>query len=245
MYFSDYKQNGNEIILYNKSFRSDFPDDVFDMNFILSDQSFDAVQLQSKNKYKRGSACLFTLNEKKLVLRHYYRGGLVSKFINDLYIWQGKRKARSISEYHMLSEMRDMNLPVPLPVAAHARKIGFLYTADLITEFISNSQTLSSILESEKISNVIWEKIGFIIKLFHNKNCNHVDLNAYNILIDSRECIYLIDFDKSKIEKYSGVWKENNLNRLKRSLEKLASLSESFNYNYEDFKSLLVGYNKI
>ena len=50
----------------------------------------------------------------------------------------------------------------------------------------------------------------------------HHDLNASNILLGPEQ-IYLIDFDKGRQVSSSGKagWKEGNLRRLRRSLDKL------------------------
>ena len=54
--------------------------------------------------------------------------------------------------------------------------------------------------------------------------------------------VYLIDFDKSKINSLAGKWQANNLDRLKRSLNKLSKNNNNFNYKALDFSSLMQGY---
>jgi 3-deoxy-D-manno-octulosonic acid kinase len=62
--------------------------------------------------------------------------------------------------------------------------------------------------------------VGATIADFHNQGINHADLNANNILIDS-EKVFLIDFDHSKQCKPRRMWQNNNMKRLKRSIDKL------------------------
>ena len=52
------------------------------------------------------------------VLRHYSRGGLVARFIEDHYLWRGLKRTRAYRELEILTRMREWQLPVPEPVAA-------------------------------------------------------------------------------------------------------------------------------
>ena len=68
------------------------------------------------------------------------------------------------------------------------------------------------------------------------------DLNAHNILIQSNEKIFLIDFDKGRLLSQGNAWKTKNLMRLRRSLLKLRRLNPSLHFSDEDFGSLVSGY---
>ena len=48
---------------------------------------------------------------------------------------------------------------------------------------------------------------------------NHTDLNIHNILIDDKDKVWIIDFDKCH-QASEGRWRELNLERLKRSFLK-------------------------
>ena len=64
-------------------------------------------------------------------------------------------------------------------------------------------------------------KVAQCISQMHHLNVNHADLNAFNILIDEQGKIYIIDFDKARLEKAQGQWCLDNINRLERHLQKV------------------------
>jgi 3-deoxy-D-manno-octulosonic acid kinase len=158
-------------------------------------------------------------DDEKMMLRHYYRGGIPAHFIKDKYFWTGLNNTRSISEYRLLEKMFEMGLPVPQPIAAQVCKKGFFYQANILIKYILHDCTFAGLLTSES-KNKTWEKVGSTIAEFHKKGINHADLNANNILIDKQK-VFLIDFDHSKQCKPRAMWQRSNLNRLKRSIDKL------------------------
>jgi len=197
-------------------------------------------------QHGRGGVHQFTYNNMDLVLRHYHRGGLPAKIINDQYIWTGFEKSRAMQELRILADLQEFGLPVPEPAAARVCKKGLIYQADIVTILIPKVTTLSSILTREEISDQCWQQLGEVIKQFHQHNCNHADLNAHNIMLNKyqEDCqgIHLIDFDKSKFDESSDGWKMKNLQRLKRSLEKLKNENNGFGFNENNFSSLMQGY---
>jgi 3-deoxy-D-manno-octulosonic acid kinase len=231
---------GNDIVAYNKLLFESFPLALFDPEYLISNslRSIRGDNVQGG----RGNVYNFEYNNLKLILRHYHRGGVPAKLIRDKYLWLGLEKSRAIQELEMLSAMRQYGLPVPEPAAARINRNGLNYQADIVTVLIPDSKTLSSSLMSAPLLEENWQRIGATIKLFHERNCNHADLNAHNIMLDEHGDIYLIDFDKSKINASSGRWQADNLQRLKRSLEKLAKSNVNFNYQAVDFSTLMQGY---
>ena len=141
-------------------------------------------------------------------------------------------------------------MPVPRAVAAHVRKSSLSYTADLITEEIKQARTLSDILSETRIEAAQWRKIGDCIRVFHQHDVYHADLNARNILLAATAAqprpetgdVYLIDFDNSGFRPGSGSWKMANLARLKRSLLKFKRNDAGFNFDEADWSALLAGY---
>lgn len=239
----EFNHYGNDIVAYNKSLFSEFPVDLFSPEFLSSDPSLRYKRLLSADIKGRGGLHLFTYHDQSLVLRHYYRGGTVAKFINDAYLWRSLHKTRAMGELQALLVLQRLNLPVPAPVAAHVRRRGLIYRADIITRLIPRSQSLSSRLTENRLPVETWRKIGVVIRQFHDKNCNHADLNAHNILLDEKERVFLIDFDKAVIGRNTSASQKNNIARLQRSLLKLKNMESSFNYSDQDFKSLVEGYN--
>ena len=177
-----------------------------------------------------------------LVLKHYYRGGLISRLIKDRYLGFDVENSRSFKEFRLLKKMRKAGLPVPDAVAARVQKQLFSYRADLVTREIENVKTLADILSEKVFDSALWKKIGNCIKRFHQQDIYHADLNARNILITASEDVYLIDFDNSYIRVGSESWKMANLARLNRSLMKFKNNSAGFNFDEKSWSLLLDGY---
>ena len=152
-------------------------------------------------------------------LRHYRRGGMLGKLVQDSYLFSGWESTRSFQEFRLLNIMKDAGLHVPRPIAARAVKRGPFYTADLLSEKIPKSRDLVSILQEAPLPAEIYQKIGREIRKMHDLQVNHTDLNIHNILIDDDDKIWLIDFDKC-YQQPGDEWKTSNLARLKRSFEK-------------------------
>lgn len=197
----------------------------------------------------RAPVVFFQHGKLNLVLRHYYRGGLVAKLVSDWYLGRKLDNSRSFREWCLLRTMVNAGLPVPVPVAAHVWRQGFLYQADLITLQIENSLTLADYLMENHLTPELWQDVGKVIRRFHNCHIYHADLNARNILLQKNSesgalKIYLIDFDRGKIRKTGTVWQQSNLDRLKRSLDKFKLRSDRFDFNAADWSNLLDGYGE-
>ncbi len=230
--------DGNHIVAFNKLLCKSFPHHLFDPAYLLANGLLNETV---ENHQGRGAVKYFKFNGISMVLRHYYRGGWPAKFVNDHYFWFGLKKTRAMQETKLLSELHGRSLPVPEPVAAHICKSGISYRADIVTVFIPEARTLGEILQIKSLDGQVWEKIGKTIRKFHDHNCNHSDLNANNLMINGQDQIYLIDFDRSRIEESKGNWQESNLRRLHRSLEKHEG-NVDFNFSEQNFTSLMDGY---
>jgi len=86
----------------------------------------------------------------------------------------------------------------------------------------------------------MYQKIGQEIAKMHQVGVNHTDLNIHNILIDDKDKVWIIDFDKCRFET-SGDWKDQNLNRLLRSFNK-ERLKRQIIWQESDFEHLQDGY---
>lgn len=167
----------------------------------------------------RGTTWFVDLEHLEGALRHYRRGGMLGKLVQDSYFFSGWESTRSFQEFQLLNIMKDAGLHVPRPIAARAVKRGPFYTADLLSEKIPKSRDLVSILQEAPLPAEIYQKIGREIRKMHDLQVNHTDLNIHNILIDDDDKIWLIDFDKCH-QQLGEEWKTSNLTRLKRSFEK-------------------------
>lgn len=70
----------------------------------------------------------------------------------------------------------------------------------------------------------------------HNAGVNHTDLNIHNILIDDKDKVWIIDFDKCRKQEH-GDWKKQNLERLLRSFKK-ELLKRQIHWKERDFAVL-------
>ncbi len=175
------------------------------------------------------------------VLRHYYRGGLIAKLINDQYLYSSIKNTRVYKEIALLEKMLALGLPVPKPIAGKIQRKGLFYSADLLMEKL-DARDLVALLKESKLNEPLWKNIGETIAEFHNQGVYHSDLNAHNILIDDNDKVWLIDFDKCETREESSAWKNDNMVRLKRSFEKEKKLFTSFNYNSDCWNVLKAAY---
>jgi len=224
---------------------------LFNTEYLLSS---DKIYRQATG---RGQTYFFKHRHNDYVLRHYWRGGLIGKFNADFYFWSPLcdihtsserklaqlKKTRAYREFELLTLLATLQLPAPKPVAARITSFAFGYRADIITKTISDSESLTQKMQ-HNLDNTLWFNIGKTIAQFHHHNIDHDDLNANNILIDSNETIFLIDFDKGKVN-HSNGWKPKNIDRLLRSLHKEQSKNSDLQFNTGNWEKLLKGYKSV
>lgn len=169
------------------------------------------------------------------VLRHYRRGGLIGRWVDDRYLFIGESHVRCVREFHLLAELCAADLPVPRPLLAGWRREGLFYRADLLTLRIPDSRTLAECMRDGDV-DIAWHDIGATLARFHREGVFHADLNAHNMLIDAGGKVWLIDFDRGRLRVPSQDWQQANVRRLRRSLDKLGGIGES------SWKALLAGY---
>lgn len=216
---------------------------------IASDLSltlFDPVELKKAgllygHSVGRGDAWFIKYREYDWVLRHFRRGGLVGRFVNDRYLGWNLENTRAWAEWRLLAELYRRGLPVPRPVAASVSRGCGYYRADLLTETIAESNTFTDVLIKGEVSEEDWKNLGSCLRRFHVQGVYHADLNARNILIDTSGQIFLIDFDRGRIRE-KGAWQQDNLQRLKRSLLKLERENEGFEFTEVCWQLLLDSY---
>ncbi len=170
----------------------------------------------------RGAAWFLNGDRGNWVLRHYRRGGLPGKLLNDRYLYLGQSRVRSTQEFFLLQSLAQQGLPVPAPVAAWYQRQGASYRAALIIERLEGTRSLLSLNRREHLP--LWEAAGRCIRRFHDAGVDHADLNATNILVRPEQGeVFLIDFDRGV--QHSGdttgaPWKAANLARLERGVYK-------------------------
>jgi len=168
----------------------------------------------------RGTVAFVHDAGRRWVLRHYRRGGLVARFLDDTYVYTGESRTRAHAEFRLLRRLREWNLPVPAPVAARYVRSGLVYRADLITEELPTRLTLAQALESGPLAPATWRAVGRCIASLHARGVQHADLNAHNLLLGAGGEVYVLDFDSGRIRE-RGAWEGRVLARLRRSLAKV------------------------
>jgi 3-deoxy-D-manno-octulosonic acid kinase len=236
------KKLGCSYVLYDDQLISEPNLQLFDADYLTNSDSCTNSTLSAGAGIGRARVVYFIHHNITMVLKHYYRGGAISALVKDRYLGFNIENTRSFREWYLLKKMRSFDLPVPNAVAARVSKGVFFYQADLITQELENTKTLSDILSEGRVNSEQWKSIGACIKLFHQNNIYHADLNARNILLDQEGEVYLIDFDNSFIRTGGSSWKMSNLIRLKRSLNKFKRNESTFYFEELDWSNLVQGY---
>ena len=152
------------------------------------------------------------------VLRHYRRGGLRARLGGrESYLWLGESRVRAYAEIRVLDHLRRAGLRVPEPLGAAYWRHGFFYRNAILIARIAGAQALASRLDRADPAAV-----AQAIAAMHAAGVWHADLNAYNILFDADDHVWLIDFDRARLGVVSPGQAEKNRLRLRRSLVKVA-----------------------
>jgi 3-deoxy-D-manno-octulosonic acid kinase len=190
----------------------------------------------------RGQVLIVPHGSDTWVLRHYRRGGLVARFIDDHYLWLGAERTRAFREWRLLRELRAAGLPVPNPVAAHVYRTGAIYTADIITSYLRDTQKLSWFIAQSRAPAECWRRVGSMIRAVHDHGVDHPDLTAHNVLLDAAGNPFLVDFDNARV-KPAGEWQRLGLERFNRSLRKVA-LETGTEFDAAAWRELTAGYEE-
>ncbi|UTV98139.1 3-deoxy-D-manno-octulosonic acid kinase [Marinomonas rhizomae] len=191
----------------------------------------------------RGAVWFINSQFGKFVIRRYRRGGLIAKFNKSRFLFTGLANTRPWLELSLLETMNKLSLPVPRPIGGiFTVKYGF-YKAELLTETITNAEDLFDIIKNNRSDKIGWNEIGKVIKHFHNNGIYHSDLNCHNIMIDEQDKVWVIDFDKCEQREPNKEWKQSNIDRLKRSIDKESNQHSNFHVSEELWQAFLEGYH--
>jgi 3-deoxy-D-manno-octulosonic acid kinase len=187
----------------------------------------------------RGRVVFVDAGADEWALRRYLRGGLIGRLVLDQYPWLGEERTRSFREWRMLARLHEAGLPVPRPVAAGWTRHGPFYSASLATVRITGAVPLSArVAAGEPID---WGRIGEVLQGFHAAGAFHADLNAHNIMLDAGGRPWVLDFDRGML-RAPGAWQARNLERLERSLRKLAGERHAAGFSEAGWAELAAGY---
>lgn len=190
----------------------------------------------------RGSVLMLDRGDETWVYRHYHRGGIVSRVLYDEYFWVGAERTRPVREWRLLAALAGRELPSPRPVAARAERSGLIYRADILTVLLPDTRPLSSMLGDVWHDLRLWSRIGTMLAGFHRAGCDHPDLTAHNVLVNSARQPFLVDFDNASFRS-AGEWSRAGINRFKRSLRKV-SLETGTEFDEAAWQTVVVAYSE-
>jgi 3-deoxy-D-manno-octulosonic acid kinase len=236
-------QQGKSYCLYNSNEINPFAPNMLDVSYWQKENAITGSAQGRGTTWFVAHTDESSKHTKHWVLRHYYRGGLIGKIINDSYWFTSQKNTRAAREFALLDYMQTLALPAPKPVACRVIRHGFFYCADLLSSRIEHAQDLVALLSKQTLSPALWKKIGITIKRFHDNNIYHHDLNAHNILIDKSDNVFLIDFDQGEVRKNNQAsWQQANMARLQRSFLKELNKLPTFHWQHDNWQLLLEGY---
>jgi len=189
----------------------------------------------------RGGSCLIQIDGRKAVLRRYHRGGVAGGLSSDRYLWHGQARSRPWREWDILMQARAAGLPVPEPLAACTCRSGLWYRAALITAFLDDTEMMTQRLRRERLPRDRWFALGALIKRMHAAGIRHADLTTDNILLDSDDRLYLVDFDKARNMKRLDDWQWQPLYRLRRAIDKRHG-QQPLHCGEDDWQAFMDGY---
>jgi 3-deoxy-D-manno-octulosonic acid kinase len=96
-------------------------------------------------------------------------------------------------------------------------------------------------LQRQNLSRECWFKLGLLVKRMHTVGIRHADLTSDNILMDSSDRFYLVDFDKARIMRKLDDWQWQPLHRFQRSMVKRDG-QQHLHYDADDWQALMDGY---
>ena len=213
-------KNKNVFIQYDPNTFKNFSSILFNIDYISKEG------LIKSEIVGRGKTYEIEFEGNRFILKHYIRGGFISKISYDKYFFDAIASSRAVKEYNFLNNLYSKGLPVPKPAALQVIINRFTYTADLITCKINNEGTLNDFVQTGKMNSNLWSNLENTLQKFYEENVYHSDLNTKNIIIDKASKFYLLDFDNSYFFYKNKLFKKSVM-RLERSLSKLS------NYNNE------------
>lgn len=130
-----------------------------------------------------------------VVVKHYRRGGLMRRLLQDRYLYTGHH--RSCKEFEMLAQVRQFGIDAVRPLACAFTK-GFLYRCWLVTAEIPAAVTLAALSHQHpEAARHCTRQVAAQMRLLIQHRILHVDLHPGNVLVDADGRIYLIDFDRA------------------------------------------------
>lgn len=189
--------------------------------------------------YGRGQTLFYKESGFDLVLRSYFRGGLISKIFRKAYLSLSKSSYRAFKEFELLCELKKKGLNVPTPLIAKTTYFFPYVYNDIVLLNLKNTKNLDQILQQQALTQRQLESLKYEIQKMFKINVIHTDFNIKNLLLDDNDTAFIIDFDKCYIKDVlTRDDQENMLSRLKRSFLKQIEIhknnGDNFYYTIED-----------
>ena len=130
-----------------------------------------------------------------VVIKTFRRGGLLGRLIEKTYLRIGK--TRSQREFEELERVRKLGVRAPEPVAFAFR--GRLFCQNwLVTRKIPSVRTIAELCEGELDRAIsVLPSLGRQMQILIKNGILHADFHPGNVLVDSFDKVYLVDFDKA------------------------------------------------
>ena len=176
---------------------------------------------------------------RRVIIRHYYRGGMMAKLLNDKFLSFSSTAERSVQEYDLLLRMRAMGLHVPTPILARVTRSGLFIRNDIITKEITGARNVGKILSERPMTDAEILKMGEAIGTLFRAGIYHSDLNINNLLLDGADNPWICDFDKCEMIKITPKRYNEMVSRLKRSFDKESEEHAGMMWTDKDFDKLV------
>ena len=154
-----------------------------------------------------------------VVIKYYRRGGLMRYIIKQRYLKLGKTRAQH--EFGLLQTVSNLGINIPEPIA-YAHRGRLLYRAWLITREIKQPLSLARLsLTDEKRARRVMKSVISQISRLIDHNLLHVDLHPGNVVVDQKDRVFLVDFDKGHVYHRNKTKLRNRyINRWQRAVSK-------------------------
>ena len=154
-----------------------------------------------------------------VVIKYYTRGGFIRNLVKRRYLKWGKTRGQI--EYELLQRVRSLGVNAPEPIA-YAFQGSLFYKGWLVTKEIKQKQTLAELSCSNKgRCHILMKELIDQISILINNNIFHVDLHPGNVLVDSNDRVFLLDFDKACLSRQNkNKLRDHYLKRWRRAVIK-------------------------
>lgn len=139
-----------------------------------------------------------------IAVKSYTRGGFNRHFVKRTYLKLGA-KTRCQIEYEMLNAVRKLNVTAPEPIV-WAYRGNLIYRGWLVTREVKQQHTLAQLSRiDEGETSRAMDILTFQVATLIDQGIHHVDLHPGNVLVDHKDRVYLLDFDKAHYSSKSAA----------------------------------------